>query len=148
MTLIEKDKVVSKDKEVVETFGSYFVTILENLGINKKFMSEEPVSNESVTNIITKFQNHPSIIKIKENHRVGDARGNGGYDTLFCVAKTEKEKKGKKEKVTKQKLLKVCHQGQNVAVLAILERLKFKKCYCQPTMVTNNIFQCSIAPAL
>ena len=31
-------------------------------------MSEEPVSNESVNYIITKFQNHPSIIKIKENH--------------------------------------------------------------------------------
>ena len=31
-------------------------------------MSEEPVSNESV-NDIRKFQNHPSIIKIKENHR-------------------------------------------------------------------------------
>ena len=31
-------------------------------------MSEEPVSNESVNYIITKFQNHPSIMKIKENH--------------------------------------------------------------------------------
>ena len=30
-------------------------------------MSEEPVSNESVNDIIKKFQNHPSIIKIKEN---------------------------------------------------------------------------------
>ena len=31
-------------------------------------MSEEPVSNESVNDIIRKFKNHPSIIKIKENH--------------------------------------------------------------------------------
>ena len=30
-------------------------------------MSEEPVSNESV-NDIRKSQNHPSTIKIKENH--------------------------------------------------------------------------------
>ena len=30
-------------------------------------MSEEPVSNESVTDIIKKFQNPQSIIKIKEN---------------------------------------------------------------------------------
>ena len=42
---------------------------MENLGINSKFMSEEPVSNESVNDIIRKFQNHPSIIKIKENDR-------------------------------------------------------------------------------
>ena len=42
---------------------------METLGINSKFMSEEPVSNESVNDIIRKFQNHPSIIKIKENHQ-------------------------------------------------------------------------------
>ena len=42
---------------------------MKNLGINSIFMSEEPVSNESVTDIITKFQNHPSITKIKENHQ-------------------------------------------------------------------------------
>ena len=42
---------------------------MENLGINSKFMSEDPVSNESVNDIIRKFQNHPSIIKIKENHQ-------------------------------------------------------------------------------
>ena len=36
-------------------------------GINTKFLSEEPVSNESVNDIIRKFQNHPSIIKIKKN---------------------------------------------------------------------------------
>ena len=42
---------------------------MENFGINSKFMSEEPVSNESVNDIIRKFQNHPSIIKIKENHQ-------------------------------------------------------------------------------
>ena len=32
-------------------------------------MSEEPVSNESLTDIIKEFQNHPSIIKINENHQ-------------------------------------------------------------------------------
>ena len=40
---------------------------MENLGINSKFMSKELVSNESVNDIIKKFQNHQSIIKIKEN---------------------------------------------------------------------------------
>ena len=51
----EEDKVASKDREVAETFKSYFETILENLGINSKFMSEESVSNESVNDIIRKF---------------------------------------------------------------------------------------------
>ena len=40
ITLIEGDKVVSEDREVAETFKSYFETIVENLGINSKFMSE------------------------------------------------------------------------------------------------------------
>ena len=41
----------------------------------------------------------------------------------------KKNKIGKKrgtERISKQKLLKGCHQGQNVTVLAILERLEFK----------------------
>ena len=69
ITLTEGDKIVSEDREVAETFKSYFGTIVENLGINSKFASKEPVSNESVYDIIRKFQNHPSIIKIKENHQ-------------------------------------------------------------------------------
>ena len=45
---------------------------------------------------------------------------------LFCVAKRKKGNKGKKERLSKQKILKGCHRGQNVTVLAILERLEFK----------------------
>ena len=36
ITLIEGGKVVSDDREVAETFNSYFETIIENLGINSK----------------------------------------------------------------------------------------------------------------
>ena len=66
VTLIEGDKVVSEDREVTETFKPYFESIVKNLGINSKFMSEGPVSNESANDINRKFQNHPSIIKIKD----------------------------------------------------------------------------------
>ena len=64
ITLREEDKVVSKSNELAEAYKSYFETIVENLGIN-----EELLSCESVTDIMMKFQNHPSIIKIKENHQ-------------------------------------------------------------------------------
>ena len=50
---------------------------------------------------------------------------------FFFVAK-KIGKKGKKERVSKQKLLKGYHQGQNVTVLAILERLEFKNFSCRP----------------
>ena len=69
ITLIEWDKVISENREVIETFKLYFETTAEDLGINSKFMSEESVSNKSVNDIIGKFQYHPSIIKIKENHQ-------------------------------------------------------------------------------
>ena len=64
----------------------------------------------------------------------------------FCVAKRKKGNKGKKERLSKQKLLKGCHQGQNVTVLAILERLEFKNFSGRPTMVADNTCQCSMAP--
>ena len=54
---------------MTEPVKSYFETLLENLVINCIFISEEPVSNESVTDIIKEFENHPCMIKIKENHQ-------------------------------------------------------------------------------
>ena len=54
--------------------------------------------------------------------------GRGVHDPpRFCVAKRKKGNQGKKERFSKLKLLKGCHQGQNVTVLAILECLEFKK---------------------
>ena len=69
ITLIEGDKVISENREVIETFKLYYETTVEDLSINSKFMSEESVSNKSVNDIIGKFQYHPSIIKIKENQQ-------------------------------------------------------------------------------
>ena len=45
---------------------------------------------------------------------------------LFLHSKKKKGNTGKKERVSSQKLLKGCHQGQKVTVLAILEHLGFK----------------------
>ena len=48
---------------MAETFKSYFETIVENLGINSKYISGEPLIDESVTNIIRRFDNHSIVIK-------------------------------------------------------------------------------------
>ena len=79
IALIEEDKVASEDNEVAETFMSYFETkscfpwgkkkkyyfetILENLVIDSKYMSMDPVSDDSETNIDKKFENHPFMKK-------------------------------------------------------------------------------------
>ena len=55
ITLREVGKVVSEDREFAETFKSYFETIVKNKGINSKYISEEPVSNESVNDFVRKF---------------------------------------------------------------------------------------------
>ena len=71
----------------------------------------------------------------------------GGHGPpLFCVAKRKNGSKRKKERVSKQALLKSCHQGQNVIVITVLEPLQSKN--CRPTMVTGKTFQCSMVPPL
>ena len=84
---------------------------------------------------------HPTF----QGRRNLGGRGDHAPSPLFCVAKRKKEAKGKKERVSKQKLLKGCRQDQNVIVLAILERLEFENFSCRPTMVADNTFQCSMA---
>ena len=60
----------------------------------------------------------------------------------------EKREAKKLKRFSKQKPSKVCHQGQNITVLAILERLELKTCSCRPIVLAGNTFQCSIAPPL
>ena len=76
---------------------------------------------------------------------VGDGGSCPTPSPLFCVAKRKKGDKGKKERISKHKLSKGCHQGQNIIVLAILERLEFENFSCRPTMVADNTLQCSMA---
>ena len=45
ITLIEDKKVFSENREVAETFKSYFETVFEKLGVNGKIMSKEHASN-------------------------------------------------------------------------------------------------------
>ena len=85
-------------------------------------------------------------LKIQGRQHRGGGRGRPWLSTFLRRKKT-KEDKGKKEKVSKQKLLKGGHQGQNIIVLPILECLEFEDFSCPPTMVADNTFQCSMAPA-
>ena len=76
------------------------------------------------------------------------AGGGHGLPLFLRSQKKTTEKQRKKERVSKQKLLKVCHQGQNVTILAILERPEFKYFSCRPTTVADITFQCQMAPPL
>ena len=73
--------------------------------------------------------------------------GRGGHEPPPSSSSTflrSKKKKGKQRgRLSKQKL-----KGQNVTVLAILERLEFQIFYGRPTMVAGNTCQCSMVPPL
>ena len=56
----------------------------------------------------------------------GDTGVAGRVMAPFCLAKSKIGNKGKRERVSRQKLLKCYHQVLNVPVLAILEHLEFK----------------------
>lgn len=57
---------------VAETFNSYFANIVETLDIKgfKTYNYSYNPEIDYISNIINKFKNHPSIIKIKENVKV------------------------------------------------------------------------------
>ena len=50
----------------------------------------------------------------------------GAMAPHFFANQKEKRETNRKKDFSKQKLLKGCHQGENVSVLAFLERLEFK----------------------
>ena len=74
ITIIDNGTVISDNNEVAEILNNYFIEAVENLEI-KKFKSENefPKSDnvdENIEGIITRYETHPSILRIKENIKV------------------------------------------------------------------------------
>ena len=64
--LVEKGEVVSKDEEIATQFNNYFNDITKRLNI-KKWSISDKLSDDPLVNAIRKYENHPSIIKIKSS---------------------------------------------------------------------------------
>ena len=69
ITLVEGEEIITDDQIIAETFNSYFANIVESLDIQGFVTYDYSYQPELdyITNIINKFKNHPSIMKIKEN---------------------------------------------------------------------------------
>ena len=71
--LIENGSIISDKKAVAEKLNNYFIEAIENLDIehfNENICNENGESNKEknqIDIIISKYENHPSILKIKEN---------------------------------------------------------------------------------
>ena len=69
ITLIEDENIITSDEELAKTFNHYFVESVRSLNIHENKALLNPTENltDPVAIAITKFENHPSIIDIKEN---------------------------------------------------------------------------------
>ena len=71
ITLLEGDEIISTDPKVAEIFNHFFTNAVENLNITGFVTdySENP-ELDTISNIIERFKNHPSILKIKDNVKI------------------------------------------------------------------------------
>ena len=74
ITLVENDTIISDPVILAETFGNFFSNAVKNLNIDmhKEIYSNCHRSNQkndtdTIFKIIRKYENHPSILKIKES---------------------------------------------------------------------------------
>ena len=67
ITLIENNEILSNEQEIAETLNCYFSNIVPNLNIsfNKSHLLDRSDIQDSVSNIIRRYENHPSIKIIK-----------------------------------------------------------------------------------
>ena len=70
ITLVEGDKVITEEKDVVKVFKDHFEKIVETLKIDSHILSA--LSDDPVLNAIKKFFHHASILKIKEARNSSD----------------------------------------------------------------------------
>ena len=74
--MIEDETVTSENSAVAEKLNKYFIHIIENLEIEhyNEIMDNENIGSnngrKAIETIITKYKNHPSILKIKEHNKV------------------------------------------------------------------------------
>ena len=68
ITLVKDDKIISNDKEIAETFNEFFKNSVKSLNIpeNRYLINNTGNLSDSVEIAVTKFENHPSVIDIKE----------------------------------------------------------------------------------
>ena len=73
IVLVEGEDIISEDAELAKKFNNYFANFVKNLNI-KEFKIDYCFDPEldNISNIIGKFQKHPSIKKRKENVYVKD----------------------------------------------------------------------------
>ena len=68
ITIVKNDNIITEDKDVAETLNTFFQNAVESLQIeeNEYLINPTECINNPIEIAITKFESHPSILKIKE----------------------------------------------------------------------------------
>ena len=64
--LIEKDETLLKNKKIADVLNSYFNSVTDPLDLCSWSTETDNENTEALQNILKRFQNHPSLIKIKK----------------------------------------------------------------------------------
>ena len=74
ITLVEGNEIFQDDDKVSETFNDFFSNAVSNLNIqmNNDYLNKNVSETDPVLNAIKRYENHPSIVKIKEVFKDGD----------------------------------------------------------------------------
>ena len=69
INLVDKENIISEDRDVAETLNNFFENAVKSLGIkeNEHILPNTGESTDPVYIAINKFEQHPSILAIKEN---------------------------------------------------------------------------------
>ena len=67
ISLIKKDGLITENKDLAKTFNNFFSNIVNKLGIEDVTDDESNLSNidDPISKAIAKYENHPSILRIK-----------------------------------------------------------------------------------
>ena len=67
ISLINKDDLITKNEDLSKTFNNFFSSIVKELGIEHVPDAESNLPNvdDQILNVIAKYENHPSILRIK-----------------------------------------------------------------------------------
>ena len=113
--VVEKEKVVSKNEEIVTHFDNYFNDVTEGLNI-KKWCISEKLSDDPLVNAIRKYENHPTIIKIKSSVELFDfnfVSSDGISKIINYVDTTKKTSVAIPIKIVKLANKKICKDLEN-----------------------------------
>ena len=99
ISLVQGNKITSDDKDVAETFNSFFINSVKSLNVseNQMVLTRNSHKTNPLSKVIKKFENHPSIIEIKRNVTV-DKKFSfekvGGYEMEKLVQGLNHKKAG------------------------------------------------------